>query len=220
MKKSVFLIICALSIAPFSYAQGKAQLYDRTIIQLLDCVQMLKQDSLSCEKVKCILMENQSWTLMNEIEDSFTPVTARCRLRDMVEYTNINSLGNAVERRRLSSMNSTSSFLNGNSPNYNHSIYELMIRANAKSSFILKYRKGPQLFVVVPYDKAKMMDVSMSYKEEKIKCNITEQGYMEFIINNVEDQTLPIVVEISNNSDSNLSAVIINHNMSNRKDEK
>lgn len=219
MKKSVFLLVGALIAAGNIIAQDRSMLYDKTVLQLLECVQMLKDNPSAHEKVKTILMENASWTLMNEIDDSFSPSTARCRLKDKVDYININSLGNAIERQRLSSMKSASSFLNGNSPNYNHSIYELMIKSNTESSFTLNCRLGPQLFVVVPYDRNNALNVSILYKGDKVKCNITGQGYMEYIINNVDDQASPITVEISNNSDLNLSAVIINHNMSNRRDE-
>lgn len=199
------------------YGQIKGELYDATVQELLKCVEMLKQDPDNILKVSEMLEKNSKWTMMNEIDDSCYPLEARCRIRDKVDYTNINSLAFRIESNRASSMVSVSSFLNGNSPHYNHSIYELMVKSQAEIMFTLKYRKGPQLFLAVPFLPDEKMDVSITCNGINIPMNVTEKGYMEFIIDNVENQSDPIVVRMRNNSEKNLSAIIINHNMSNRK---
>lgn len=219
--KSKILIFTLLLLCPaLILGQERSALYDSTVNDLVRCVKMLKDNPDNYSEAAAILKRNAGWTLMNEIEDTFTPYEGRCRMKDKVEYTNIVSIGNGIERQRANAMTSISSFLNGNSPNYNHSIYELMVKAGATVSFTLRHRQGPQLLLVIPYSAKECMAVSISCNGVPVKSTKNEDGSLEFIIENVENQQHPIEVCFENTNAKNLSAVIINHNMSNRKSEK
>lgn len=218
MKRIITLL---LILASLNIAAQTSELNDKTVQELCSYVRELHEHPEKYEVVRTEMAKNQSWTMMSEIADGFTPEskTGLCRLRDKVDYTGINDIAFQVEQERGTLPQSANSFCNGNDPRFNYSFHEVKILAGRQIVSTISGgneadnsgRKGKQLFLVIPFNPGSI-DVSMTLNGKTVEPEYLPDGTISFSMNeNLTCKDL-IGISITNTSDSNQSAVIINHN--------
>lgn len=216
------LIFTVLTVFPHfaSHAQS-LDLHDRNIDAICGYVNTLREHPEKYMEVRDAMQEDNSWTMMSEIADSCTAETRKnlCGLRDRVERIEINDIAFQVEQARGTLPESTETFCNGNDPRYNYSFHEFKILAgktivssiSGGSSSDNSGRSGPQLFLIVPFNPG-TIQAEIKYDGTTVAHDMTKEGYIRFVINEDVSPKDRIIISISNISDTNQSAVIINHN--------
>lgn len=216
------VLVCAVFAFThmISYAQS-IELHDKNIDAICGYVKTLRDHPERYQEVRNAMMRDTSWTMMSEIADSCTAETRKnlCGLRDMVDRTEINDIAFQVEQARGTMPTSTASFCNGNDPRYNYSFHEFKILAgktivssiSGGSHADNSGRKGPQLFLIIPFNPG-TIQAEITYNGTAIECGMTEEGYLRFVINEDVRPQDRIIIRISNTSESNQSAVVVNHN--------
>lgn len=218
MKRIITLLLMVISIDASAQLSG---LNDKTVQDICRYVRMLHDHPESYEAVRAEMVENDSWTMMSEITDGFTPESKAnlCRLRDRVEYTGINDIAFQVEQERGTLPQSANSFCNGNDPRYNYSFHEVKILAGKSIISTISGgneadnsgRKGKQLFLVVPFSPG-TIGASITINGAAIEPETLPDGTISFSINDGITCKDIIGITIRNISDTHQSAVIINHN--------
>jgi hypothetical protein len=210
MSKFKFVAITAFLFLPFlSIAQGSM---DGKLVFLVNSVCDLRHaDEKTYSLVQERLSSNDDWTPMNET-GSFKE--GECHPYDNVPGFKLNRLLSLIATSRKT-VYVHGDMLNGENENYDYSLYERSVHANAKVSYTIKGREGRQCFVIVPYDEDGG-DLSASIRigeGDTIDFVKTEGGLLTAFIDNTTLETDDPVTIIVVGGNRDQSFVILNHNM-------
>ncbi len=218
MRKIISTLMLLVSMT--AYAQ-RTDLHDSKVSEICSYIRTLHEHPEQYETVRKAMIKNRSWTMMSELPDGFTPESKSsiCRLRDQVEHTGINDIAFQAEQERGSLPQSSNSFCNGNDPRYNHSFHEVKLLAGRSIASEISGgneadnsgRKGRQLFLVVPFNPG-TIKAEITLNGTVIPQEISADGVISFVIDTDVKPNDRIGIRISNISDRNQSAIIINHN--------
>lgn len=211
MKKSIPIAAYVLSIAFIVEAQtSEGSLHDDVVEDLCGYVESLSTAPDDYVSVRNDMAKNMKWTMMSEFADSCSTPEALCSLRDRVNRTGINDIALQAEYIRGTIAKSADLFCNGNDPKYNYSLYEVKLKAGKTVRSCISHRKGQQYFLIIPFDEG--ITAEIFCRGAAVPCTRLDDGSLSFVMTTPLNEDDEIKICISNNSDSNRSAVIINHN--------
>lgn len=189
---------------------------DNELQRLIGVVCSMRQsDEQSREKAwndaARILENDKQWTIMDEV----TPHPNECRITDRsLQWFALNRM---LSRQMGYEMNQVrGDFNNGEDPDFNYSLIERSVKANATVSYMLKSREGEQIFVVIPYDtQAASLETALYRGDTLLAQGVRHDDGNIYLIADrdyhvVMNDVLKLV--ITNKSSANTAMVIINHN--------
>lgn len=152
------------------------------------------------------------WTLMDEL-----PIdkNGECTTKQPVDMLELNNMAYQICKSKNGVNNSGGRFRNGQDPRYNYSFIEITVRKGASVSYDITGRKGSQQIAVIPYKDGTAFTVSLK-KNSQPTGTLTKADGVCFI--NVAEKvstTDKLRLSIKNNSDRNMSFVIVNYNARN-----
>lgn len=191
----LMLMLCA--------ANANAQ--DTRLNRLTDMVKSLKTGGEKAYKEAVAgLASDKYWTPMDELGIN---KDAECRASDRTPGFRLNSvLTNAENKERYQT--TTANHLNGADSRYAYSLFEKTLKAGATVSYRLPGRWGEQTFIIIPYSDG--ISASVSSAGRKFPSSSLGNGIIK--LTGKAEKGEPVIVELKNNSASNISYVIINHN--------
>ena len=147
--------------------------------------------------------------------DEVTPHPNECRITDRsLQWFALNRM---LSRQMGYEVNQVrGDFNNGEDPDFNYSLIERSVKANATVSYELKSREGEQIFVVIPYDaQAASLETALYRGDTLLAQGIRHDDGNIYLIADrdshvVMNDVLKLV--ITNKSSANTAIVIINHN--------
>ena len=211
MKKTISTALYILFMVSAANAQShNNELHDSVMEKICGYVESLRTDPDGYEAVRDQMAKDMKWTMMSEFADSCSTPEALCGLRDRVKRTGINDIALQAEHKRGTVARSADVFCNGNDPKYNYSLYEVKVKAGQTVESRLSHRKGQQYFLILPYSMG--LDIEMTCRGSKVPCTRHKDGSTSFTIRKPIEENDTIGIRISNRTDGNLSAVMINHN--------
>lgn len=211
MKRIIAYLLISIASIWSALAQETSPLHDKFIIDICKFVNTLHHEPSKYEQVFKDLSEKDYWRLMEEFNENCTPKSSLCTLWDKVEMTGINDRAYQAEQKRGSIPQTTDKFCSGNETNYSYSFFECRILAGKEISSQVSHRKGPQLFIVMPYNPGSI-SASLTLNEKLISGHTDNAGNIIFEIEDAVNTNDVINITITNSSQINQSAVIINNN--------
>ena len=211
MKRIIAYLLISTACIWSAQGQERSAMYDQYISEICGFVNTLHQSPSSYGQVFQELSQKKYWRLMEEFNENCTPRSSLCSLWDKVEMTGINDRAFQAEQKRGSIPQSTDNFCSGNETNYSYSFFECRILAGKSISSQVSYRQGPQLFIVMPYNQGKI-SASLSVDGEQVSGQSDNDGNIVFEITDAVKTDAVIEITLTNTSDTNQSAVIINNN--------
>ena len=204
MKKLLLLLLVNLVLIGQIFAQKAT---DQELQHLMSVVSTLRQsDESNWNKALSSFQNDSLWTIMDEaVRDD-----NECWLvgKRQFKLNAILTKGSNYDKKRVSG-----EFLNGNDPNFNYSLTERGIKKSSTVSYELSYREGRQTFVVMPFEKHTKMMVEASLNGKTIGESATDaDGNIILSINAKVNKSDKLMLKITNNSNSDMPVVIINHN--------
>ena len=204
MKKLLLLLLVNLVLIGQIFAQKAT---DQELQHLMSVVSTLRQsDESNWNKALSSFQNDSLWTIMDEaVRDD-----NECWLVGKMQFK-LNAIltkGSNYDKKRVSG-----EFLNGNDPNFNYSLTERGIKKGCSVSYELSYREGRQTFVVMPFEKHAKITVEAFLNGKTIGESATDaDGNIILSINAKVNKSDKLMLKITNNSNSDMPVVIINHN--------
>ncbi len=156
--------------------------------------------------------KDTKWTLMDELE---IDRNGECTIDDQVETFGLNNLAYELILNKEGITNSRGNFRNGQDTRYNYSLIEITVKKGAIVNYDITGREGDQLFAIIPYKSNSNFDASISMDGKNIGSIETIDG-VKYIISNIKVKNSDkFKLTIKNNSQSNMSFVVLNHNSRN-----
>lgn len=194
----------------FVAGQMVAQTDNHELNSLINIVHLLRsQNKDDYMKAYELLDKNPMWTSMNELGNV---QNTECTPATKVKRFKLNRLLTKAEGNRKY-VASHGDFLNGEDKNYNYSLYERALRANAAVRFKIKGREGKQTFVIVPFEGVKSgLSVKITSKDLFFETQRDTGGCIVLISKGGARANDYIEIEITNHSPIDEAYVILNHN--------
>lgn len=201
MKRLVYIfLLLAVTLS------AKAQTSE--LNQLTDIVLSLRSGGENAfKKAVATLSTDRLWTPMDELGRNNE---VECKVADHVPGFKLNAVLTNAENQQRKQV-STGNHLNGADTRYNFSLYEKTLKAGMNATYILRGRRGEQVFIFIPYD------AKNSGLEPSITCNgkaFTAQTLNNGIIKltGTASNSYPLQFRVTNNGGKNASYVLINYN--------
>lgn len=200
MKKLVLIFI--LEICCFAAAAQDSELN-----KLTDIVKSLQTGGEKAyREAVASLSSDRLWTPMDELT---IDRSVECRASDRVPGFRLNSiLTNAENNERYQT--TTGNHLNGADMRYNYSLFEKTLKYGKTASFELPQRWGEQVIIIVPFNPQAKISAVASSGDQEFAVTQSGNGILKLTGSVVRGQALNL--RVTNDSDENISYVIINYN--------
>lgn len=184
---------------------------DKELAVLVDVVGMLRESTEeNFNKASRILSDDVKWIPM--YETGRVREDLECKASENVPGFKLNRiLSKAYESRKYVSTHGD--MVNGEDARYDYSLYERTLKPMAQVEYHLKGREGKQVFIIIPYNRSKALEATISCAGKKWPGKVEDDGTS--IIKWETDTPsgdMELVLSVTNGSDSPQSFVIINHN--------
>lgn len=185
---------------------------DKELAVLVDVVGMLRESTEeNFNKASRILSDDVKWIPM--YETGRVREDLECKASEKVPGFRLNRiLSKAYESRKYVSTHGD--MVNGEDARYDYSLYERTLKPMAQVEYHLTGREGKQVFIIIPYNRSKALEATISCAGKKWPGKVEDDGTS--IIIRWETDTpsvdMEFVLSVTNGSDSPQSFVIINHN--------
>lgn len=211
MKKIIIILLVMIATTP-----SVAQTMDSELKSLVNIVKMLRNgNSVSYSRVQELLKKDSKWTPMNE---TGTLKKQECRPSEIEKRFKLNRILSTVDNSRKY-VATHGDMLNGEDERYDYSLYERSVKAKATVEYTLKGREGKQTFIIIPYmGKGSGLNATISFANGS-KANFTtdKDGSLFYTGNTTSLKREDIIkIAITNNSATNQSFVLLNHNSRNK----
>jgi hypothetical protein len=152
------------------------------------------------------------WTPMDELIDNNGN---ECAVFDRsLSRFRLNTLLFDIEQSRKGLSTTRGAGTDGRSKAYDYSLYEKSVKPGKTVSYTLTGREGRQTFIVLPYNPAAKLDVTLLRGTEKLGEGKTDPTSGQIVLQSTatlkaDDQ---LTLEIRNRESKGVAMVILNHN--------
>lgn len=205
------IIIFLAILCSCSGVKAQTRIEDKELASLLDVVRMLRESTEEgFNKASRILSDDVKWIPM--YETGSVREGLECKASENVPGFRLNRiLIRAFESRKYVSTHGD--MVNGEDARYDYSLYERTLKPMAQVEYHLTGREGKQVFIIIPYNRSKALEATISCAGKKWPGKVEDDGTS--IIKWETDTpsvNMKFVLSVTNGSDSPQSFVIINHN--------
>lgn len=205
------IIIFLAILCSCSGVKAQTRIEDKELASLLDVVRMLRESTEEgFNKASRILSDDVKWIPM--YETGSVREGLECKASENVPGFRLNRiLIRAFESRKYVSTHGD--MVNGEDARYDYSLYERTLKPMAQVEYHLTGREGKQVFIIIPYNRSKALEATISCAGKKWPGKVEDDGTS--IIKWETDTPsvdMEFVLSVTNGSDSPQSFVIINHN--------
>lgn len=198
-----FFLIIAVSLFVVN-AKGE----DAELNRLTDIVKSLQSGGENAYKAAINqLASDKQWTPMDELGFDRT---IECKVSERVPGFKLNSvLNNAENKERYQT--TTGNYINGADSRYSYSLFEKTLKAGKTAIFNLPQRWGQQTIVIIPYQGTNArLSASASSGDNVFSATSLGDGTIKLSGKAIKGQ--PLMLNVTNGSEMNISYVILNHN--------
>lgn len=189
-------------------AQNNNVVYDDYLTEICSYVNILHDNPENYKDVTNMLINDYSWTIMQDFFDNCINRDNLCSIMDEVQITGINDIAYEAKIERGDVPQSSDSFCYGIDAKCNYLFYECSVKKQSQITSFVKDRNGKQLLIIIPYNIG-TIDVKLTIGDKVVQPFVNSHGYINFLIENVEENDI-LNIEVRNISEVNQSFVIIN----------